>query len=208
MLINQVLLALRMRYHGICLLLWHPNLSPMRALHRSLVVLCICLYAFLPGHAQRTTMRDENIAKFKSMYMINFIKYTTWPDSVLQDTFHIGVMNAHDTLIAQKLEESAQTKKAYGLPIKVHHTEDLESLTHYNMIYLAEEHSDQAAAIREQIGAQPILFVTDHASNTEGNIDFSTSDENIKYTIVKHHFTNNGLKVNETLTNLAVKVTE
>jgi hypothetical protein len=180
----------------------------MRTLHRPLVLLCICLLAFLVGHAQKAPMSAENIAKFKSMYMINFIKYTTWPDSVLQDTFHIGVMNAHDSLVAQKLEESAQTKKAYGLPIKVHHTGNLEALTHSNMIYLAEEHSDQAAAIRKQIGDQPILFVTDHASNTEGNIDFSTSNENIKYTIVKHHFTNNGLKVNETLTNLAVKVTE
>ncbi|NQV54005.1 MAG: YfiR family protein [Flavobacteriales bacterium] len=140
----------------------------------------------------------------KSMYMLNFSKYVTWPNGVIQDTFFIGVRNDDDVI--RNLEEIALVKKVLGKPISVVHLEDFKQVPTLHMLYVNIDPAMDLDAIHASIADAAVLLVTEGYDLEHSMLNFVNDGEHLKYEMNKIVMGTHQLKVDETLENLAIRV--
>lgn len=163
------------------------------------------LFSFSYAQSQENADRTQE-AKIKTIYMLNFAKYTMWPAEAMTDKFYIGVFN--DAALVSAFSESVENKKVKDLPIEVISLDDVGNIGDFQMIYLGEEMNEMANEVRQQIGDRPILFLTAKEETGAGNINFLEENDHLKYELHKGHFERSGLKYSDSLENLAKKVTD
>lgn len=144
-------------------------------------------------------------AKFKSMYILNFTKYTEWPAAYKQGDFVIGVVNDDD--LAGHLEAIAKTKKVNSQNVVVKRFKSPSEVTKCHLLYVSGNAAevDPYASKAKQYNC---LIVTEASGTIDRTaaINFIVVGTAIKYEMNRALFKEQDLIVSNTLENLAAKV--
>jgi len=144
-------------------------------------------------------------AKFKSMYILNFTKYTEWPASYKQGDFVIGVVDDND--LAGHLEKIAQTKKVNSQNVVVKKFSSPAEVTKCHLLYINGTAS-QVEPYVNKAKQYNTLIVTEGQGMIDrlAAINFIVVGTAIKYEMNKALFKEQDLTLSNTLENLAAKV--
>ncbi len=156
------------------------------------------------GQTSMNTMNTR--AKFKSMYILNFTKYTEWPAAYKQGDFVIGVVNDDD--LAKNLEAISKTKKINSQNLIVKRFASADQVTKCHLIYIAGKSAGEVEPYAEKARQFNCLIVTEGNGMINGiaAINFVVVGAQLKYEMNKALFKSQDLIVSNTLENLATKV--
>jgi hypothetical protein len=145
-------------------------------------------------------------AKFKSMYILNFTKYTEWPADYKQGDFIIGVVNDED--LAKNLEEIAKTKKVNSQNIVVKRISSVSEVSKCHLIYISGKSASEVDPYAAKAKQYNCLIVTESTGtlNSLAAINFVVVGTQLKYEMNRALFKSQELIVSNTLENLATRV--
>ena len=156
------------------------------------------------GQTSMNTMNTR--AKFKSMYILNFTKYTEWPADYKQGDFIIGVVNDAD--LARNLEEVAKTKKVNSQNIIVKRFSSPSEVTKCHLMYISGRTAGEVDPYAAKAKQYNCLIVTESSGtlNSLAAINFVVVGTQLKYEMNRALFKSQDLIVSNTLENLATRV--
>jgi len=157
------------------------------------------------GQTSMNTMNTR--AKFKSMYIVNFTKYTEWPESYKQGDFVFGVVGNED--LAAFLEQAAKTKKVNSQNIVVKKFSSPDQVTKCHLIYIEGKSAGQVEPYAQKAKQYNCLVVTEGEGLINGiaAINFvSSAGAQLKYEMNNALIQSQDLVVSKTLETLATRV--
>lgn len=172
---------------------------------RLLLIISLLFALASTGYAQGGMNQMNTRAKFKSMYILNFTKYTEWPAAYKQGDFIIGVVDDDD--LAGHLETIAKTKKVNSQNIVVKRFSSPSQVTKCHLLYV----NGSAAEVEPYVKKAKeynCLVVTEGKGMIDrlSAINFIVVGTAIKYEMNRALFKEQDLIVSNTLENLAAKV--
>ena len=144
--------------------------------------------------------------KFKALFMYNFTKYIEWPQSKQSGDFVIGVIG--NPAIVGELNAIAQRKTVGSQAIKIKEISASDEVTKMHIVYVAENKSDDAAAIAGKVKGKGVVLITDKpglAQSTSG-INYIKKDGKQSFEVNQNHLNEFGVKVSSQLLSLGVAV--
>jgi hypothetical protein len=139
-------------------------------------------------------------ADLKAAFLLNFARYTEWPDSVFAvspEEFRIGVLGQESAL--EPLLRALKGKKIGGRIPKVIRGASPKDLGTCAMVYIMESEKDQTQALLNEYKGKPILTVgeTDGFGEIGGILGFYKEDNRIKFGINSDALARAGLKATQ-----------
>ncbi|SDL17681.1 protein of unknown function [Catalinimonas alkaloidigena] len=118
------------------------------------------------GWAQGSDYRAQ------SLFIYNFSKYITWPDSAQTGDFVIGIYG--NSPILRELEVMAALKKAgNGRDIVVRPVDRLEQLQDLHLLYLTAAKSRELRDVLTTVGTHPILILAERGGMAQKGADLN-----------------------------------
>ena len=170
----------------------------------ALFLFLLTLTALLPPILRADETQLEY--KLKAAFLLNFAKFTSWPESVLREgEFKLCILgdNPFGPAFA-----GIEQKTVAALPIKLIQTNDLDQARQCNMIYVSKSESDKLEQIITAISADPTLMVSDIEDFAEkgGGVELATVNRRLGFNINQTQTQKAGLKINASLLDLANEV--
>jgi uncharacterized protein YlaN (UPF0358 family) len=159
----------------------------------------IVIFLVLTSVATMNVKADE-IAKYKSLFTLNFIRYVGWPEETKQGDFVIGVLQSKT--MALELRAQTENKKFGFQNIVIKEFNSIEELIDCQMIYVSERvnYSKNAAAIAQKVGKNTLIISENNGAISSGSmINFVVVDDLLKFEVSPTNSQNNGLALSNTL---------
>jgi len=149
----------------------------------------------------RVYAQASSYGELQAAYLYNFAKYVKWPrDPVV---FVVGVYGASD--ITDALENTLKGKKIAGKDIELRMLSDPHDISECHIVYVSESNSKSIALVKETVGSNSILIVTEEDLIKKGaTISFVVEDDRLKFKLKKSALSNAGLTATEGLLRLAI----
>ncbi|MDA3891409.1 MAG: YfiR family protein [Salinivirgaceae bacterium] len=169
-----------------------------------LLLITIVLYSMV-NFAQ-----DATIVKYKSSFMINFIRYVGWPDEAKDGDFVIGVLK--NKAIAQHLQRQTSGKKFGYQKIIIKEFKSVDEITNCQMLYVSRviNFGKNSQAISTKLENKNTLIVTERNGSTDDGamINFVVVDNKLKFEVSSTNAEKFGLKLSNSLVSMsnAIKV--
>ncbi len=146
------------------------------------------------------------IEKFKAAYIFNFTRYVDWPEAYNGTEFIIGIYG-NDDKVSSELENISRSKTVIGKSIKVTRSNNLVDLGTCNILFVCGNKTEEIKEIVEKTIDQNVLIVTDKDGTIEEGaaICFVMNSNKLAFEIKMSNAESKGLKVSNTLINLAHK---
>ena len=97
--------------------------------------------------------------KYHTVFMYNFTKYIKWPDASIGNEFVIGVLG--NSPIISHLQKMAQSKTVNGKPIVIKTYSKAAEVANCQMLFLPQAQSSELQNLRQQLGQQPTLIISE-----------------------------------------------
>jgi len=170
----------------------------MRKLTFILFVVFVFTYA---GHSQ-----EAQIAKYKSMFTVNFIRYIGWPEEATKGNFVIGVLK--DKTVAANLKKLTLGKKFGYQQIIIKEFKNINEVTDCQILFVSKliNYSNKnSEIIKQKLGNKNSLIVTNSEGSTKKGamINFVIRDNKLKFEISSTNASKFGLKFSSSLTSLS-----
>ena len=163
-------------------------------------IICFVLFGSLAAMAQNAEM-----AKYKALFVTNFIRYIGWPDDVKVGDFIIGVVN--EPAVADNLKAQTADKKFGFQSIVIKEFKSVDDISPCQMLYFSDKQSfsKNAPIIMAKLNNSKSLKITETEGATkEGSmINFVVSDGKLKFEISTANADKHGLKLSNSLTSLS-----
>lgn len=169
------------------------------------LVSCIALI-FLPLTSTYTfaqTVEEELL--FKSAYIFNFAKFTTWPENKqLSERSTIKLCTIGNTPLVENLA-ALNNKKIQDRTLNVIHLNNTATVVECHLIYIGQTRLDQIKHTINAATGNPVLTISEHPSFTDigGMIELLHTNGTTKFRINLSSVENNGLKISSRLLILA-----
>lgn len=158
------------------------------------------------------TMNAQNatIIKYKSSFLVNFIRYIGWPDESMSGDFVIGVLK--NKAVADQLKTQTAGKKFGYQNIVVKEFKSVEEVSNCQMLFVSSmvNYSKNAAEIASRLNNKHSLIVTerDGAASDGAMINFVVVDNKLKFEVSPSNAEKFGLKLSNSLLSMsnAIKV--
>jgi len=141
------------------------------------------------------------MSNYKSLYIYHFIKRIEWPKSPDNKDFVIIVMGDDKTLAA--LQQIAISKTVNQKKIRVSNTNNLDSISNINLIYVGYSKRKYIAELAKLIGKQPILLVSETKNNHFTDINLLEDDDGLEFDVIVENIRKKGLKISDDLLKLS-----
>lgn len=166
-----------------------------------LVLACVAL-----SYGQTTMNTMNTRAKFKSLFIYNFTKYTEWPEAYKQGDFIIGVVNDND--LADQLEMAAKTKKINSQNVIIRRIKSVSELSKCHVLYINGGNAAEVDPFVKKAKDYSCLIVTEGKGLIESfsAINFIVVGSQLNFEMNKTLFDNKQLVVSNSLEKLAAKV--
>ena len=170
----------------------------------ALFLLLLTLFAALPLTVRAA---DEQLEyKLKAAFLLNFAKFTSWPDSALIDgEFRICILgdNPFGSAFA-----GIEQKTVSSLTIKLIIAKNLREVKQCNLMYVSKSESANVEKIIAETSVSPILLVSDISGFAEngGDVELTTVNRRLGFNINQTQAQQAGLKINASLLDLANEV--
>ncbi len=179
--------------------------SPRNIRLTTLVSVCIAL---LSVNARSSSPSAADIDQLKAVFIYNFTKYITWPDTARITTFKIGVLGDSDIL--DPLQQLAVKKMINNKPIEVCHFESLSHLHACQILFISPSVRVPIPDILNQLGNQATLTIGDAPGLCKQGvmINFFQQSDMVKFELNPHRLAAAGFQVSSQLQKLAQIVVE
>ncbi len=147
---------------------------------------------------------DGQVAKYKAVFTLNFIRYIGWPDAAREGDFVIGVLRDRD--IARRIEDQSGGKKFGFQDVVVKEFSSADEITNCQVLYISGSfnYSKYASEIKQKLGSNSLIVTeSDGATNHGSMINFVIRGEVLKFEIHKENASGNGLQVSSRLENMS-----
>ncbi|MFA6402807.1 MAG: YfiR family protein [Salinivirgaceae bacterium] len=149
--------------------------------------------------------QNADIAKYKAMFVLNFIRYIGWPDASKEGDFVIGVVK--ESGIAGNLKGQTVGKKFGFQTIVIKEFNSVEEITDCQLLFFSnnQNFSRNAQVVIDKLNNSNSLIVTEvEGAVKDGSmINFVVRDEKLKFEISAANAEKFGLKFSSALTSLS-----
>jgi hypothetical protein len=164
------------------------------------VIIIILLFANFVAFSQ-----NAEVTKYKSMFILNFIRYIGWPEASKQGDFIIGIVK--DATIAENLKTQTVGKKFGYQNIVVKEFKNAEEITDCQLLYFSnnQNYSKNADLVKQKLNGRNSLIITETEGATKNGsmINFVLRDDKLKFEISSENADAFGLKFSSSLTSLS-----
>ncbi len=166
----------------------------------SIVLLLLCFTLPLAGYGQHMDPKEN------SVYIYNFIKYTSWPKK--KNTIIVGIIG--NTPLERELQQLFARKTSQGVGYLVKKM-SLHEARNADVVLVAADAADQLKELNQETAQLPILIISEKESMGRAGacICFYLDEENdykTGYQLSVRNIHARGLKVNEQILNNAVLI--
>ena len=152
-----------------------------------------------------TFAQDAQIAKYKSMFTVNFIRYIGWPDAATKGDFVIGVLK--DKPVLGNLQKLTVSKKFGFQSIVVKEFKSIDDVTDCQILFVSGNinFGKNAEALKQKLQGKNSLIVTESEGATKSGsmINFVVRSGKLKFEIHSANASAFGLKFSNSLTSLS-----
>lgn len=145
----------------------------------------------------------DDIAKYKSMFTLNFIRYIGWPEEVKQGDFVIGVLK--NKALAAELQLQTAGKKFGFQTIVVKEFNSIDEVTDCQMIYVSESinFSKSADIISQKVGKNTLIISENAGAISNGSmINFVVVNDLLKFEVSPSNAQSKGLSLSSNLVSM------
>lgn len=151
---------------------------------------------------------QSQVAKFKSVFTLNFIRYIGWPEATKQDDFIIGVIR--DKEMSDWLSNQSTGKKFGYQNVVIKQFKSIEEVSDCQVIYVSSNINfpKHAATIKEKCGNKNTLIITETEGATQygSMINFVIREDKLKFEIHKANAAKFGLQISSKLESMAAAI--
>ncbi|MFO8001098.1 MAG: YfiR family protein [Marinilabilia sp.] len=163
------------------------------------------LYLLLAILLMVPVLSEGQVAKYKAVFTLNFIRYIGWPDEARDGDFVIGVVK--ESNIARRIEKQSEGKKFGFQDVVIKEFDSVDEIDgNCQLIYVSSRinFSRNAEAIRQKVGKNSLIVTENEDATDDGSmINFVIRDETLKFEINKENASNNGLQISSRLENMS-----
>ncbi len=149
-------------------------------------------------------MMEGQVAKYKAVFTLNFIRYIGWPDDARQGDFVIGILQDSD--IAKRINDQTGGKMFGFQDVVVKQFNSVDEVTNCQVLFVSENFnfSRYASQIKQKLGTNSLIVTESEGATQYGSmINFVVRDEVLKFEIHKGNASGNGLQVSSRLENMS-----
>jgi hypothetical protein len=167
-------------------------------------IIFILLLIFSIG--KLTYSQDAKIAKYKSMFTVNFIRYIGWPDEATKGNFVIGVLK--DKIVTANLKQLTVGKKFGYQQIVIKEFKNLNEVTDCQILFVSKlinYSAKNSEIIKQKLNNKNSLIITNSEGATKKGamINFIVRDGKLKFEVSPANSEQFGLKFSSSLTSLS-----
>lgn len=162
------------------------------------------LYLILALLITVPVMMEGQVAKYKAVFTLNFIRYIGWPDDARQGDFVIGVLKDSD--IARRVDSQIGGKKFGFQDVVVKEFNSVDEVTDCQVLYVSSSinFSRYADQIKQKLGGSSLIVTEiDGATQHGAMINFVVRNEVLKFEIHKGNASSQGLQISSRLENMS-----
>lgn len=152
---------------------------------RYLALAALYLFAFfLPTAAQTDAGEEQRLAKFKAIFIYNFIEYVRWPEKKKKGPFVVGILGKSD--IEPYLRRIVATRKEDKRPISIEVYETAKSeLSSCHLLFVAADFDGKVEQLYAEWAAEHVMLVGEAggAAAKGASIRFRLIDGKLKFEI-------------------------
>jgi len=173
---------------------------------------CFIIFFMLFSVLRAVADSSEDAAiqyKVKAGFLVNFVRFVQWPDSVLPSTNSPIVIGLFETDPAASILEGAlQQKTVNGHPLQVRRFPASEPPVNCHLFFLSRAEQAQATRLLDRLKGIPVLTVSESEgfARSGGMINFIMKGENIRFEINVTAAERAGLQISSKLASMATLV--
>ncbi len=148
----------------------------------------------------------SQLAKIKSVFLLNFAKNTGWPDTGTQtSTFVITVIG--DKEISTELEALSKLKWINGKILEIKSVKQLKDIQPSQIIFLGSSKSSLMSSLNANQKNNPVLLISDKKGlySKGAGICFTIIDGKLRFEIKPENIERRGLSVSSKLVSLGIR---
>ncbi len=148
---------------------------------------------------------EAQVAKFKAMFTLNFIRYIGWPETAKQGDFVVGVVR--DKELADWLRDQSAGKKFGFQDVVIKEFRSAEEVVDCQVVYISGNvnYAKYAGDIANKVKKETLIITEAEGATTSGSmINFVVRDEKLKFELHKGNAAKSGIQFSskmETMTN-------
>lgn len=146
-------------------------------------------------------VQSAELAKYKSLFTLNFIRYIGWPEEAKEGDFIIGVLR--NSSMVEQLREQTIGKKFGFQNIVVKEFKNVEEVSNCQILYVDGiiNYGKHAATIAQKLNNIHSLIITeDNGAISNGSmINFVIVDDKLKFEVSAGNAEKYGLKFSSAL---------
>lgn len=121
--------------------------------------------------------------ELKAAYLFQFAQNISWPDNTNGNVFEFCIFSTNEQIVSD-FKKFASNKTVNGKPIRITNISSLEEAKSISpkVLFVSSEFHNIVPELKQQTNSKPILFVTDHYSNTNlsmVNFDYFDSQKKL-----------------------------
>ncbi|MCK9205608.1 MAG: YfiR family protein [Salinivirgaceae bacterium] len=161
--------------------------------------------ALIVVFSSTVSAQDAELAKYKAMFTLNFIRYIGWPDAAKEGDFVIGVLK--ESALTEQLSMQTVGKRFGTQNIVIKQFKTVEEVTYCQILYFSKNlnYSKNAVTVIQKLNGKNALIITETEGATEKGsmINFVVRDDKLKFEISASNADKFGLKFSSSLTALS-----
>ncbi len=148
---------------------------------------------------------EAQVAKFKAMFTLNFIRYIGWPETAKQGDFVVGVVR--DKELADWLRDQSAGKKFGFQDVVIKEFRSAEEISDCQVVYISANvnYAKYAADITNKVKKETLIITeAEGATNSGSMINFVVREDKLKFELHKGNASKSGIQFSsklETMTN-------
>ena len=150
----------------------------------------------------------SQIAKFKSVFTLNFIRHIGWPEETKQGDFVIGVVRNGE--LADWMTKLSAGKKFGFQNVVIKEFKSPDDVVDCQVVYVSSNvnFSKHAATIVDKVNGKNTLIIgeTEGATQYGAMFNFVVRDEKLKFEIHKANAAKFGLQISSKLEGMAAAI--
>ena len=143
---------------------------------------------------------EAQVAKFKAMFTLNFIRYIGWPEESKSGDFVIGVIR--DKEMADWLRDQSNGKKFGFQDVVIKEFRSVEDVVDCQVIYVSAgtNFARNATAINSKVNDKTLIITdAENATNSGSMINFVVREEKLKFELHKANASKQGIQFSNKL---------
>lgn len=143
----------------------------------------------------------NDLATYKSLFTLNFIRHIGWPEETKQGDFVIGVLKS--STIANELKIKTKGKKFGYQNIVIKEFKNIEEISDCQILYVASyiNYNKYSSVISNKLNNSNSLIITEDndAINSGSMINFTIVEDKLKFEVSQSNANKYGLKFSGSL---------